>query len=147
MNLLHCGLHCWFCASALCEIKTPSDFICLAVPSVHTYRVQGVYVQGDWYKCYIYCVRMVVLGKWPYLLIFSKVYNYFSFEIDLVMSLCVLLEQWNSPKKSLQHATTFFMSTWWVDWKNIQKKVFMVAFFKSTLSLDMPDKYENIFGI
>ena len=85
MNLVHCGLHCWFCASALCEIKTPSDFICLAVPSVHTFRVQGVYVQGDWYKCYIYCVRMVVLGKWPYLLIFSKVYNYFSFEIDLVM--------------------------------------------------------------
>lgn len=47
MNLVHCGLHCWFCASALCEIKTPSDFICLAVPSVHTFRVQGVYVQGD----------------------------------------------------------------------------------------------------
>ena len=47
MNLVHCGLHCWFCASALCEIKTPSDFICLAVPSVHTFRVQGVYVQDD----------------------------------------------------------------------------------------------------
>ena len=30
--------------SSLCEIKTPSDFIFLAVPSVHTFRVLGVYV-------------------------------------------------------------------------------------------------------
>ena len=46
--------------------------------------------------------------------------------------------------------TPFFISTWWVDWKNMQKKIFMLAFFKIhfirfEMHMDRPDKSENIY--
>ena len=59
----------------------------------------------------------------------------------------MFLEHWNY----FQHWTTFFMSTKWVDCKNMQKQFFTMFFFKSTICfkmhMDRPDKSENTFGI
>ena len=44
------------------------------------------------------------------------------------------LEYWNTPKKCLEDLTTFFMSTWWGDFKNVEEIEFSrwMAFWGQT---------------
>ena len=55
------------------------------------------------------------------------------------------------PKKCLQHLTTFFMSTWWLDCKKMQKKsrwLFeIIHIIRFEMHMDRRDKSENIVGI
>ena len=63
---------------------------------------------------------------WSCILIFTPLWFHKIFMQHLI-TLCVprVLKY---QKKSYQHSTRSFMTTWWVDCKNVQKKNFTVAF-------------------